>query len=377
MRDWFPRGRSAGDGAPTPDLRPPISNLREPSELPSGYAGRVRAVGIIANPSAGKDIRRLVAHASTFDNLEKVNIVRRVLLGLAAIGVDQVLGMPDAFDVVDRALHKLRGAPTTELLAFETWDSDRDSTRAAALLRERGVGCIVTLGGDGTNRAVAKASGTVPLVAISTGTNNVFPRMLEGTIAGLAAGAVASGRLDLAAVTRPSLCLEILRDGLPVDLALVDVAVCDERFVGSRAVWEPAAIRQVVSTSARADVIGLSSIGGCLPDVSLGPDEGLAVELGPGGRRVLAPIAPGLVCPVDVAAHRRLQIGDVADVHASRGVLALDGERELPLRAGERIQIRLTDRGPRLVDIGEALRQAVEHDILEPREESWNSHTSS
>jgi hypothetical protein len=337
----------------------------------------VRAVGIIANPSAGKDIRRLVAHASTFDNLEKVNIVRRVLLGLAAVGVDQVLCMPDAFDIVGRALHKLRGAPRTSRLAFEASNSDHDSSCAAAMLREQEVGCIVTLGGDGTNRAVAKASGTLPLVAISTGTNNVFPSMLEGTIAGLAAGAVASGQLDLARVTRPTLCLEILRDGLPVDLALVDAAVCDERFVGSRAVWEPAALRQVVSTSARADVIGLSSIGGCLPGMSVGPAQGLALELGPGGRRVLAPIAPGLVRPVAVAAYRRLRVGDLVDVDARGGVLALDGERELPLRAGERIQIRLTDRGPRLVDIGEALRQAVEHGILVPGEASWNSHTSS
>ncbi|HEY5871002.1 MAG TPA: ATP-NAD kinase, partial [Candidatus Tectomicrobia bacterium] len=41
-------------------------------------------VGIIANPSSGKDIRRLVAHGSVFNNNEKVNIVRRVLLGLDA-----------------------------------------------------------------------------------------------------------------------------------------------------------------------------------------------------------------------------------------------------------------------------------------------------
>ena len=40
------------------------------------------AVGIIANPASGKDIRRLVAHGSVFDNDEKANIVRRVLLGL-------------------------------------------------------------------------------------------------------------------------------------------------------------------------------------------------------------------------------------------------------------------------------------------------------
>ena len=32
------------------------------------------SVGIIANPASGKDIRRLVAHGTVFDNDEKVNI---------------------------------------------------------------------------------------------------------------------------------------------------------------------------------------------------------------------------------------------------------------------------------------------------------------
>ncbi|HEY8875633.1 MAG TPA: hypothetical protein VIM32_03140 [Desulfosporosinus sp.] len=40
--------------------------------------------GIIANPASGKDIRRLVAHATVFDNQEKVNLIRRILLGLQA-----------------------------------------------------------------------------------------------------------------------------------------------------------------------------------------------------------------------------------------------------------------------------------------------------
>ena len=318
------------------------------------------SVGIIANPAAGKDIRRLVAHASTFDNQEKVNIVRRVVLGLAAAGVDEVLFMPDAFGIVTRALHHLDGVPIVTALDLEPTFTDADSTCAAARLRERDVGCIITLGGDGTNRAVAKGCGQVPLVAISTGTNNVFPHLMEGTIAGLAAAVVASGRLDVAVVTRPSLCLEIVRDGRPVDLALVDVAVCDERFVGSRAVWEPGAIRQVVSTVARPDIIGLSSIGGFLPGVHLGADEGLALEVGGGGECVLAPIAPGLVRPIDVASHRRLAIGDMVEVVSTSGILALDGERELPLRPGERVQVRLSNRGPRVVEVLAALRQAVE-----------------
>ena len=45
-----------------------------------------RAIGIAANPASGKDIRRLVARASVFDNQEKCSIVARCLVGITAIG---------------------------------------------------------------------------------------------------------------------------------------------------------------------------------------------------------------------------------------------------------------------------------------------------
>jgi len=63
-------------------------------------------VGIIANPASGKDIRRLTAHGSVFDNNEKVNIVRRVLLGLEAAGVSEALYMPDYWRR-DRPTHRV------------------------------------------------------------------------------------------------------------------------------------------------------------------------------------------------------------------------------------------------------------------------------
>ena len=61
-------------------------------------------VGIIPNPASGKDIRRLVALGLTVDNNEKVNIVRRVLLGLQSAGVDEVVIMPDYFAIGRRRL---------------------------------------------------------------------------------------------------------------------------------------------------------------------------------------------------------------------------------------------------------------------------------
>ena len=44
-------------------------------------------VGIIANPASGRDIRRLVSHASVFPTAEKANMVQRVFAALGALGV--------------------------------------------------------------------------------------------------------------------------------------------------------------------------------------------------------------------------------------------------------------------------------------------------
>ena len=40
------------------------------------------SVGIIANPLAGKDIRRLVSQANVVSNQDKANTLRRVFAGL-------------------------------------------------------------------------------------------------------------------------------------------------------------------------------------------------------------------------------------------------------------------------------------------------------
>ena len=57
------------------------------------------AIGIIANPASGKDIRRLVSYATTIDNREKVNIVKRIVLAAQSMGVDRILFMPDTFQM--------------------------------------------------------------------------------------------------------------------------------------------------------------------------------------------------------------------------------------------------------------------------------------
>ena len=320
--------------------------------------GPPRLVGLIANPASGKDIRRLVAHGSVFDNDEKVSIVRRVLLGLEATGVERVVIMPDSFGIGRKALDGVRLRLDASILEMPRRFTPDDSTRAAALMAGAGAGCIVTLGGDGTNRAVAKGCGEVPLMPISTGTNNVFPTMIEGTIAGLAAGLVAGGCAREAVEVAPR--LDVIRSGEPDDLALVDVAVYAERFVAARAMWDASKIQEVVLTRALPGAIGLSSIGAHLPDTNHGLGGGLYLRMGPGGRPVLAPIAPGLVQPVDLVESRRLAPGDEVVIRrAEPGVLALDGEREIELPAGATVRVRLDADGPRVVDVRRAIEVAA------------------
>ena len=154
-------------------------------------------IGFIANPASGKDIRRLTARASVFDNQEKTAIVGRCLAGIRGIGEATIHYLPDTHNIVSSALDRLDIAGNA--LPIEIEGSAADSTRAAEALH--GVDVVVSLGGDGTNRAIAKGWLNVPLIPLSTGTNNAFPVMVEATTAGMAAAMVAGGMVDIDSVS--------------------------------------------------------------------------------------------------------------------------------------------------------------------------------
>ena len=62
------------------------------------------------------------------------------------------------------------------------------------MIAQRCSAAVVLLGGDGTMRAAAPGLGDTPMLALSTGTNNAFPIMMEATVAGMAVGLIATGR---------------------------------------------------------------------------------------------------------------------------------------------------------------------------------------
>jgi predicted polyphosphate/ATP-dependent NAD kinase len=300
-----------------------------------------------------------VAHGRVVSNQEKANILRRVFAGIVSTGVDRILIMPDHSGLTRPAAHDVEGKIALEYLEMPVADHQGASTNAARAMAEQGVDCIVTLGGDGTNRVVAKGCGEVPLVPISTGTNNVFPSHIEGTLAGIAAGSIAAGVLGRGEVCRRSKRVVINVDGEIRDSALVDATVSKQMFVGARAIWDTNSIHAMFLTRAEPASIGLSSIGSRLTPVSIDEEFGLYVRLdgepGPNATTVTAPIAPGTVSEVKIADWHKIAPGEKIEINLYPGTIALDGEREVELLPDQDVYATLSMDGPWVVDVTRAM----------------------
>lgn len=303
-------------------------------------------------------------------------MVYRLMVGLGSVGVERVVIMPAGSGLLESVLRALRSHPELERPALEVLDlglsGTADDTIAAveAMLAAR-VDAIAVLGGDGTSRLVARRSADVPLCPLSTGTNNAFPEIREATVAGIATGLVATGRVGREEGVRKAKCLRVRVPGSAetrCDLALVDVALTTEPWVGARALWCPADISEAVIAFGEPGGVGLSAIAGLVDPVGKGDPWGLHVRLAPPQAAELvvrAPLAPGLVVPVGIAATTRIRPGETIALEAPVGSVALDGERELELAAPTTVEVELALDGPAVVDIESVMAVAARRGLLE------------
>ena len=69
----------------------------------------VSTVGVIINPHAGKDIRRLVSAAGQTSDAVKIGIVRRAVVGALEQGAERVLLSSDTHQLAERAVEGIDG----------------------------------------------------------------------------------------------------------------------------------------------------------------------------------------------------------------------------------------------------------------------------
>lgn len=326
-------------------------------------------VGIIANPVSGRDVRRVAARGAVSTTEDKRNRIARAVIGAVTAGATRIVAMAEPFGIATGALTDLRIDAEIEIVDVGATVSPTDTVRAVEAMRARNVSVLVTLGGDGTNRTVCGVWPEATVVPMSTGTNNVFPSLTEPTVAGAAAGLLASGVVDPAACAPRSKLITVgLRTGVPPDgwteIALVDAVTLADDFVGNRMPADGALLRQVLVSRAHPASIGLSSLAGLLRPCPFDEDAGVLVECGPGGRPMRVALAPGLYRTVPVLDHRRIELGEAVELRGPT-VLSLDGDRERTIGADEAATAEVQRCGPRVVDVERALELGAAAGVFE------------
>lgn len=315
-------------------------------------------VGIIANPTSGKDIRRIVALGSVSDNHEKISILARLFTGLEAFSVSKIMALGDAFGLVVQAYEKSKVKIPLELSTIPLENSAIDSYLAAKWMKDAAVDCIVTLGGDGTNRIVSKGCAQIPLLPISTGTNNVFPQMMESTLVGIAAAAIANKVPGIQDAIQRKRRLEVYKNGNLIDISLIDVVVFDEVFRGSGALWEIEKVVCVILAEQHPAAIGAASIANSLLCPPEHQHSGLSIEIGKTGNQVQAVFGPGLILPITIENVRWLIPGQPVHIPPIVATLALDGERDIMINPRDHYEVVISTNGPRVINMERALEIA-------------------
>lgn len=327
-------------------------------------------VGVIVNPAAGRDIRRLTGNAVVTDNYAKQRIASAVIEGLTIVRdrIDAVV-MPDRAGIGESIVESAPDELSSRLLDMTIEGTAEDTRRAAERLQAEAE-AVVVLGGDGTTRDVAHTIGDIPVAAVSTGTNNVVPSFIEGTAAGAAAGLVATNAVPISEV--------VFRHGMVEAVVeepnrkrsirgLVTLGIVDRPFVGTRAIFHGSDFVGGVVSRASPDDIGLSGIAGTIqihpPDVP----GGVLTRLVPpddAPRRIRAITLPGVVERLGVDESRQLEEGESATFEVESGVVSVDGERELEVTDAVVRMYPVSD-GPRIISFTETFETAAREGCFE------------
>ena len=100
-------------------------------------------VGIIVNPRAGKDIRRLVGHAAAPSDTSRIADLRRLIIGAVEGGAERILVAQDSQGLSARAVGGLNVEVAVAMVDVEPVGTGEDTARAAVAMRREGAGVLI------------------------------------------------------------------------------------------------------------------------------------------------------------------------------------------------------------------------------------------
>lgn len=321
--------------------------MTTPRPVPS--TGDDPVIGLIANPVASKDIRRLVGLARIVDVEEKSNLVARLLVGMTAGPPVRVVALDDSGGIARRALRLARGTtPPVDFLPLVAEGTERDTHDAAAHLEQLGAHAVVTVGGDGTIRSAVEGWPTARLIPLAAGTNNAVAIAHEPTMVGYATAFAASNVVIAEVYDRLTTMVVHTGDTSP-STAIVDAVGVRTHWTGARALWEPNDLVEAVVANARPEAVGIASVANALGPIP--PHHARYVRFGP-GQRIRAVYGPGLVGDITIAEHHVVPEGSRIALAPATRVVALDGERRLIRSEDAAVDVK---RGPFLLSVSKTL----------------------
>ena len=316
-----------------------------------------KSVGIIVNPNSGKDIRRLVSNAFVVPQQYKSNELLKVYEGLMNEGVRKVFIMPDFSDVSRRARETYSNKIDTVILETKRLDEESTTIESAKKMDSLGLECVIIFGGDGTSRLVSNYLKNIPILAISTGTNNLFPENIDGTVAGIAVGKFVNSDNKKSFINKTKK-IDIFFGEQYMDSALVDIAVTNIPYIGARAVWSMEPVSEIFINKVKPTGIGFSSIGFRLVK-NLKSEESIYIKISKNKNnskiKFQSPIAPGKIEEIFIDNWKLFKKSEINKIQTNKGTLALDGERRLEFSDKNKANIRINNNGPTCLKIGEIL----------------------
>ena len=299
----------------------------------------------------------------------KRDIVARIAAGADSVGVNEIYIVDEPFRIASMALDWMPLKAKVVTLEIELHHDATDTERAVRAFVGEGVEVIVSLGGDGTNRIIARSAPQLELIPLSTGTNNVFPSMVEPTTAGVVAALAAMGRFSDGAArgirNRAKVLHTAFSDGIS-DIALIDAVQLRDDFVGNLLPYDEAKLKKILLTRALPDRVGMSPVGGLISVVEEKDDFGLLVEVSEMEDSevfIRVPLSPGFFKDVAISRSQRVDLGEKVTFEGE-GILALDGDREHKLGNKRSVAATIRRDGPWVYDVGAAMRYAVAEGMM-------------